>query len=440
MSNKPHLLIVDDERNTRNVLERFLRLKYQVTQAKNGLEAIELFKGNSFDLILTDLKMPGADGMAVVLASKELNPSPPCIVATAYGSIETAVDVVKAGAFDFIVKPVDIDNLKLKLEDALTIKKSKKAILVQQNKSESNIIIGESTEIKQVLKIVEKIASARTTVLITGESGTGKELIAESLHNLSGRSGKFIPVNCAALSDSLLESELFGHEKGAFTGAIERKMGRFERAKGGTIFLDEIAEIDMQTQVKLLRILENRVFERVGGAEIIKSDARVVTATNRNLSDMVKNGEFREDLYFRLNVLNIQVPSLRSRKDDIPLLINYFLNFFAKENDIEEVTITDDAISILKNYSWYGNIRELKNTIEKMVVLSDSWKIGKNDIPFNIQNNISDISKDELDINKNAKELIISALDATNGNITKAADKLGINRRTLHRKLKKYDI
>jgi len=438
---KPKLLIVDDEGNTRNVLERFLRSEYDITQAKNGLEAIDFLKEKKFNLILTDLKMPMATGLEVLLYSKTLDNPPPCIVVTAYGSIETAVEMLKAGAVDFEVKPVDIDSLKVKLNDALNIiefdKKSSK--IGQKPKSKLQNIIGNSKKVKELLKIVEKVAPARTTVLITGESGTGKELIAEALHKLSGRTGKFIPINCAALSVNLLESELFGHEQGSFTGAVEQKIGRFELAQGGTLFLDEIAEINMTTQVKLLRVLENHIFERVGGIDSIKTDARIVTATNKDLNEMVKKGEFREDLYYRLDVLNIHSPPLRERGGDIPLLVNYFLKFFSEENGKETLSISDEALSILVKYIWKGNIRELRNSIEKMVVLSDNNQLQIEDIPSFIQEKKLDKPL-LLNIQGNEKNLIISALDKSKGNITKAASILGINRRTLHRKINKYGL
>ncbi len=446
---KPRLLIIDDERNTRNILERFLKKKYNVTLAEDGVNALKLLNNNKYDLVMTDLRMPQVDGMDILKETLK-HDSLPCIIVTAYGSIEGAVDAVRKGAYDFIAKPVNFDHLEVKLEQALSVKKlkSENSHLKKELNAQigSKRLISQSQVMNQLLATVKQIAPTRSTVLITGESGTGKELIAEALHNLSGRTGIFLPVHCASLSENLLESELFGHEKGAFTGAIEQKKGRFELAKNGSLFLDEIGEISQSIQVKLLRALEVRKFERVGGMKTITTDARVITATNKNLEEMVAEKEFREDLYFRLNVINIHIPPLRDRKEDIPILTKHFIDEFATENHKNIQSISENALEVLSEYAWAGNIRELRNCIERMVVLTQEDELKVNDIPINIRSGklISKINQSStsqsLEIKKTEKDLIIRALKESNENKTKAAEKLGINRRTLHRKLNKYGI
>lgn len=449
---KKSILLIEDDRNTRNGVFKLLSRKYDVTVAEEGLRGINVLQRNNFDLILSDIQMPGATGMDVLAESLKKNPSPPCILITAYGSIETAVDAIKAGAYDFVSKPIDVSRLELIIERALESKelKEENIRLKKQINEKFGVenIIGKSPCMAEIIETLKQIAPARSTILITGESGTGKELIAQAIHTLSGRKGPFIPVHCAALPANLLESELFGHERGAFTGASERRKGRFEMADGGTIFLDEIGEIDQLVQVKLLRILETKTFERVGGSESIQTDARIVTATNKNLEEMVKNGTFREDLFFRLNVLSIELPPLRERKDDIPLLTKNFVAYYAKENNKKIESISDDALSFLQQYDWPGNIRELRNCIERMVVLSRESTLQVSSLPLNIREKLMPgstqvnlpRSADSLDIESNEKKLIIKALDETDGNKTAAAEKLGISRRTLHRKLNEYGI
>ena len=447
---KPHLLIVDDERNTREVLEKFLRIDYKVTLAEDGQIGLNLLKRNDYDVVLTDMQMPGAGGMEILNAVLSKEEPFPCIVFTAYGSVELAVEAMKAGAFDFVTKPVNFDQLEIILKRAVEsqqLKKENKELKRKLKKGfNSSKMIGNSAKIREVLDIVEQVAPTKSTVLITGESGTGKELVAQAIHQYSGRTGRFVAVHCAALSETLLESELFGHEKGAFTGAHESREGRFELADDGTLFLDEIGEIDLSTQVKLLRALETRSFERVGGVETLHTNARVVAATNRDLEAMVKEGTFREDLFFRLDVINIVVPPLRERQEDIPLLVKHFIDEFAEENGKNIESITEDALSILCAYQWKGNIRELRNCIERMVVLSRKPVLDVENIPNNIRGNISAsqgqnlISSTGLDLDNNEKMLIMRALDECNGNRTHAANKLGISRRTLHRKLHTYGI
>ncbi len=448
--NKPSILIIDDERNTREILGKFLRPNYEITLAEDGSRGLNLLKNQDFDLVLTDLRMPGADGMSILDAVLKKHPQPQCILFTAYGSIESAVEAMKKGAFDFVPKPVNFDRLEILIQRALEARRlteENKELKKRLDKSFGiDSIIGSSRVMQTVLETVRQIAPARTTVLISGESGTGKELIAQSIHQLSGRSGKFVPVHCAALASSLLESELFGHEKGAFTGATERRAGRFELADGGTLFLDEIGEIDMQIQVKLLRALEARSFERVGGTETITTDTRVVAATNRNLREMVEKGTFREDLFYRLDVVNIELPPLRDRHEDIPMLVKHFLNIFSKENGKTVESISETALAALTAYDWPGNIRELKNCVERMVVLARNPVLQLENVPINIREKSSPgisskiLSGSSCDLTKNEKTLIIKALEEAGGNRTKAAELLGISRRTLHRKLHEYQI
>ena len=333
---KPSILIVDDERGTREAMAKFLRLEYDVTLAEDGEAGINLINSGSYELILSDIRMePGPSGLDVLDAALKHQPPIPCILFTAYGSIETAVEAVKRGAFDFVTKPVNFDRLELIIRRALEsgrLRQENRELKQRLNeKLNSKGMIGSSPEMKRILETIEQVAPTRATVLITGESGTGKELVAQALHQASGRTGKFVAVHCAALPETLLESELFGHERGAFTGAVEMRRGRFELAENGTIFLDEIGEIPLHIQVKLLRVLENRSFERVGGTETITSNARVIAATNRDLRSMVEKGEFREDLFYRLDVVSIHLPPLRERKGDIPLLIKHYLDLYSPE-------------------------------------------------------------------------------------------------------------
>jgi DNA-binding NtrC family response regulator len=445
-SSKTKLLIVDDERNTRDALRRYFCKNFDITTAEDGVVAMNLLKNNNYDLVLTDLKMPGAGGMSVLDATLGKNPPPSCIVFTAYGSIETAVSAVKAGAFDFVTKPVNLDKLEAVINRALEARKETAEAAPEPEKtletSALNNIVAESKVMQDILKIVRQVAASRSTVLLSGESGTGKEVVAQTLHELSGREGKFIPVHCAALSANLLESELFGHEKGSFTGATESKQGRFELADGGTLFLDEIGEIDPQVQVKLLRVLETRSFERVGGVESITTRARLISATNRDLKEMVKEGKFREDLFYRLDVVNIKLPPLRERLEDIPVLVDKFIEEFAEDNDKTIKGISDAAMEMIRNYPWPGNIRELRNCIERMVVLCPGEMLDVRDLPDNVRSGISELpgGAETLDLNQHEALLITKALEESNGNRTQAAQKLGISRRTLHRRLHEYNL
>ncbi len=446
MSRKYSILIADDERSSRDGLARLLRLNYEVTVAEDGARAINMIRKNNYDIVVTDLKMPGADGMDVLREALLRKPQPVCIIMTAYGSIPSAIEATREGAFDFIQKPLNLDQLELIVQRAV----EKKQLTEENQELKRKLsrsyglddIIGKSSSMHEVFETVRQVAPARTTVMIAGESGTGKEMIAHSIHGLSGRKGAFVAVHCAALPPTLLESELFGHEKGAFTGAVEQKKGRFELADGGTLFLDEIGEIDPSIQVKLLRALETRTFERVGGTVPVVTDTRVITATNKDIRSMVDGGKFREDLYFRLFVVSINLPPLRDRQEDIPLLVKHFLDEFSRENGKDVMSISEDALALLCRYRWPGNIRELRNCVERMVVLSRTKVLDMHNIPVHVRESISpDLAKpvlpaNSLNIGKAEKLLIQKALDECGGNITKAAGKLGISRRTLHRKLK----
>ena len=447
---KKTILLVEDDRNTRNGIAKLLRYKYDITVAEDGIRGINVLKKNNFDLVVTDIQMPGAGGMDILKETLKKEPSPPCILITAYGSIETAVGAIKSGAYDFISKPVNVDRMEQVFERALESKDLKEEnVRLKKRLNEKfglDNIIGKSSKMRDVFDMVKQVSPAKSTILVTGESGTGKELIAQAIHVLSGRKGAFVPVHCAALPANLLESELFGHEKGAFTGASEKRAGRFEIADKGTIFLDEIGEIDQSVQVKLLRILETKTFERVGGMQPITTDSRIVAATNRNLPDMVKEGKFREDLFYRLDVLNVEMPPLRDRKEDIPLLVKSFIDYFAAENNKHVSGISDEVLNVFNSYNWPGNIRELRNCIERMVVLCREEVLQTGNIPINIREKISpelvekNTNYKTLNIESNERTLIIQALDETDGNRTIAAEKLGISRRTLHRKLNEYNL
>ncbi len=445
------ILIVDDERGTREAMGKFLRLDYDVTLAEDGSIGINLIRRNDYDLILTDMCMGnGPGGMDVLAASLEKTPPPPCILFTAYGSIETAVEAVKHGAFDFVTKPVNFDRLEHLIRRALESRSLKTENLELKKRLDDKFgvkgMIGDSPQMLRISDTIHQVAPTRTTVLITGESGTGKELVAQAIHQQSGRTGKFVAVHCAALPETLLESELFGHEKGAFTGATEMRKGRFELAENGTIFLDEIGEIPLHIQVKLLRVLESRTFERLGGTDTMQSDARVVAATNRDLRRMVEQNEFREDLFYRLNVVTLALPPLRERPGDIPALTAHFLELFNRENG-KNMTISEEAMAALCAYPWPGNIRELRNCVERMVVLCREPMISTENVPVEIrEGTMPGITKTVLsgapscDLEKNEKLLISRALNECGGNRTKAAEKLGISRRTLHRKLNLYHM
>lgn len=446
---KKRVLIVDDEKSTREGLARALRRNYEVVLAENGARALEITADHPVDVVLADLRMPGMDGLTLLQRLLARTPQPVCILLTAYGSIETAVEAMKRGAHDFLTKPVNLDELDLLLKRALRAREmeSENRRLREQLDSKYGLenMIGESPPMQEVFETIRQVAPSRATVLIQGESGTGKELVAHALHRLSPRhQGPFVAVHCAALTPTLLESELFGHERGAFTGAVERRPGRFELADGGSIFLDEVGEIDPSVQVKILRVLEERRFERVGGRETLETDTRLIAATNRDLHRLVQEKKFRDDLFYRLHVVVINLPPLRERREDIPLLAGRFLEEFSRENRKPVEGLTPDAMDVLMRYDWPGNIRELKNVIERMVVLSRQNKLTVRDIPSAIREGAGDSSPArsfrELSLEDAEREHILKALEAHGGNRTRAARQLGISRRTLHRKLNQYGI
>jgi len=451
MAEKPTLLIVDDEKPTREGLRAALEERYDVYIAEDATAAMDLLEHENFDVMLTDFRLPGEDGLKLIARAKSLPRPPVCILMTAYGSEEIAVEAMKRGADDYIAKGrLQIDELEMRIARALKQQnlEVENVTLRQQLNSKFGMenIIGQSAVMKEIFEVVQQVAPTRATVLITGESGTGKELIAKALHQLSPRAKQpFVAVHCAALSATLLESELFGHERGAFTGAHERRIGRFELAQGGTLFLDEIGEIDQSIQVKLLRFLGERTFERVGSNKTLSADVRLVTATNKHLEEMVKAGKFREDLFFRLRVVEIELPPLRERTGDIPLLAYAFLKEFAQENGKPVSDFTVDALEAMMNFSWPGNVRELRTAIEHAVVLSRGDRISLRDLPSSVRgsgtvNEGRLLQGKDLTVKDAEKQLIIRALKETAGNRTRAAQKIGMSRRTFHRKLHDYHL
>jgi two-component system, NtrC family, response regulator AtoC len=451
---KPMLLIVDDEKPTREGLRAALEDHYDVYIADDAATAMTLLEQENFDVLLTDFRLPQEDGMKLIARAKSLSKPPICILMTAYGSEELAVEAMKHGADDYIAKGrLQIDELEMRIARALRQQnlETENVSLRQQLHSKFGLenIIGESPAMKEIFDVVRQVAPTRASVLILGESGTGKELIAKAIHQLSPRAKHpLVTVHCAALAPTLLESELFGHEKGAFTGAHERRVGRFEQAQGGTLFLDEIGEIDQTLQVKLLRFLGERTFERVGSNKTISADVRLLAATNKSLEELVKEGKFREDLFFRLRVVEIVLPPLRERAMDIPLLAQSFLREIAMENDKHVTSITPDALEALMNHSWPGNVRELRTAIEHSVVLARGDKIIFRDLPANVRGgttgmilpNASLSSQNNLSVKEAEKQLIVRALKESDGNRTLAAQKTGMSRRTLHRKLHEYHL
>jgi DNA-binding NtrC family response regulator len=452
MAEKPMLLIVDDEKPTREGLRAALEERYDVYLAEDAKSAIELLEREHFSVLLTDFRLPNEDGMKLIARAKSLSRPPICILMTAYGSEELAVEAMKHGADDYIAKGrLQIDELEMRIARALRQQnlEAENANLRQQLESKFGMenIVGESPAMKEVFERVQQVAPTPVTVLLQGESGTGKELVARAIHQLSPRNRRpLVTVHCAALSPTLLESELFGHEKGAFTGATERRVGRFEQAQGGTLFLDEIGEIDASTQIKLLRFLGERTFERVGSNKTLTADVRVIAATNKNLDDLVKAGTFREDLFYRLAVMEIRLPALRERKGDIPLLAQNFLREFSREMGKDVKDFTADALETLINYPWPGNVRELRSALESAVVLCRGDRITVRDLPAKLRAGGAEpspqkiLAQDDLTVEEAEKQLIIRALKETDGNRTAAAAKLGMSRRTMHRKLHTYHL
>ncbi|MCP5560918.1 MAG: sigma-54-dependent Fis family transcriptional regulator [Verrucomicrobiaceae bacterium] len=465
-----NILIVEDEKHTREGLRQLLEDDFEVYVAANEAEAMEHLQHDAIDVMLTDLRLGGDDGMKLLEAAQALPHPPVCIMMTAYGSVETAVEAMRRGAYHFVTKPLNLDEVELLVKRALRSRslEAENQTLRQQVDRKFSVqgILGQSEMMKPILGTIQQVAPTRATVLIEGESGTGKELVAHAIHHLSGRpKNKLVTVHCAALSPQILESELFGHEKGSFTGAQERRIGRFELADGGTLFLDEIGEIDASTQVKLLRAIGEQTFERVGSNKPIKVDVRVIAATNRDLARMVEEGKFREDLYWRLHVVTILMPPLRTRKEDIPVLADHFAKEMAAANGKAAKPLGDDVLPALMTYDWPGNVRELRTVVEHGVVMSNSSRILLKHLPIYLAQTAAGIRSNvprthplpakgpantappvalpeaaDLDLNHLEIEAIREALHRTGDNRTEAAKVLGISRRTLQRKLKELGL
>lgn len=457
----PSVLIVDDEKHTREGLQQALADNYDVSVAANADEAFNLMDAQPFDVVLTDLRMPGKSGLKVIDKALALAYRPAVLMMTAYGNIESAVEAMKRGAVDFLTKPVNIERLEVLIQRALKTKTLEVEVKQLHERLDEKFsfegIIGNSPKLHEVIERVRLVAPSRATILIEGESGTGKELVAQAIHQASPRSrAPFIAVHCAALSENLLESELFGHERGSFTGATERRIGRFESADGGTLFLDEIGEISASTQVKLLRFLETKAIERVGGSKPIDLDVRLVAATNRTLEQLVREGKFREDLFFRLNVIRIGMPPLRERAEDVPLLLAHYIKVFSEENSVPPLQIEPGAMTTLQAYPWPGNIRELRNFCENVVVLRRGRSLSEYDLDpkyrgISVAGSASvpapavgaaiagaAAPSSAFSVEENEKRLLREALINARGNRTKAAELMGISRRTLHRKIAQW--
>jgi len=464
------ILIVDDDKSIRYSLKRMLEENFSVLTAQNGDEALARVKESTPDLIIMDIKMPGRSGIEVLKEIKLVDPKSLVILMTAYGTTETAIEAMKYGAFDYILKPFPIPQMKELVQKAITLRKLMKegvsyASEPDQQKEEEQII-GSSPKMQEIYKVIGQVAPSDVTVLLRGESGTGKELMARAIYQHSLRSNQlFLPINCAAIPDTLLESELFGHEKGAFTGAISRRIGKLEQCQGGTIFLDEIGDMSLSTQAKLLRILQEKSFERLGGRETIRVDIRFIVATNKDLEEAISKGEFREDLYYRLNVVSIKIPPLRERKEDIPSLVSYFLRKFNRELKKRVVGITPGAMEKISFYGWPGNVRQLENVLKRAMLLCQGELILDDQLLLEVEErresgevrdrrtfeNLVDSLFEELIGNPLAQEgldmvsaieirLIIRALQKTNGNQVQAASLLGINRSTLRGRMDRYHI
>ena len=453
----PTLLIVDDEKSTRDGLRTALEEKFDVYAAPDAAGAWQLLEKEPVDVLLTDLRMAGEDGLALIRKAKALPKPPVCILMTAYGSEDLAVEAMKQGADDYISKGrLQIDELELRIQRALRRSKLETENEQLHQRLEQRFgmtsFIGETPVIREVFEQIQQIGPSTATVLITGESGTGKELVAKAIHQLSRRArGPLVTVNCAALPATLLEAELFGHEKGAFTGANERRIGRVEQAQGGTLFLDEIGEIDATTQVKLLRLIGERTYERLGSGKTQSADVRFLSATNKDLKALVRAGTFREDLYFRIAVVPIHLPPLRERVADIPLLAHTFLKEYARENDKPVGTFSTEAMELMLRYRWPGNVRELRASIEHAVVLCRGDQVLPRDLPASVREPLLEaatrttvptngVVPGKLSLREAEKQLIIHALQECEGNRTEAAKKLGVSRRTLHRKLHEFEL
>jgi two-component system response regulator HydG len=453
MKNKNTILVADDDPAHRTMLRTLLTgWGYTIFEADDGSTAIEKVHEQAFDLILMDIRMIKVSGLQALTEIKGFNPAIPIIIMTAYSSVETAVEALKNGAYDYLTKPLDFDELRFAMERAMdhTQLKEENRLLRETLGShfDRRNIIGRSPAMVKLLETVAQVAPSETTILITGESGTGKEMIAGAIHfNSPRKDGPFVKINCAAITETLLESELFGHEKGAFTGAYKKKEGRFRQAHGGSLFLDEISEMSLAMQVKLLRVLQEREITRVGGEEVIKVDVRIIAATNQDLLQEIEAGQFREDLYYRLNVVTLNMPPLRERKEDIPLLAQHFLEVFSEKNHKQIKGFTPQAMDRLLKYDWPGNVREIMNGVERGVVLSRSEYLDEEDLPMILKDAsvsgeilaknaiLTDMPLDEVE-----KATVLKTLELAGGNKSEAARRLGITRRTLHKKLKMYGV
>ena len=444
MSKEVRILIVDDELIVREALSNYLREDgYETVAVGSGKEALEKVEAEDWNMLFVDYKMPGMDGLEVLLEAKKIKEDLPVIIITAYATIDSAVQAMKDGAYDYIVKPFDPEAIALVVEKVVEHQRLVRENILLRERLEQEYkfeeIIGRSQPMQEVFEMVKNVAESDTSILITGESGTGKELIARAIHaNSSRRYTPFITASCGAMPEGLLESELFGHEKGAFTGALYTKKGRFELADGGTLFLDEIGEISPKTQVDLLRVLDEKSFRRVGGMEQITVDVRIVSATNRDLKKAISEGAFREDLFYRLNVVSIQLPPLRERKEDIPLLSDHFLDKFRAETNKRIERISAKALELMMEYNWPGNVRELENAIERAVVVGKRNEIIPEDLPFFRQDMPEKTGARSL--REREKLYILQALEENEWNISKTADDLEIDRVTLYNKIKKYNL
>jgi DNA-binding NtrC family response regulator len=458
------ILVIDDEESIRDLLKDFLEAKgFQIVSASDGESGLKLLTEDAFALFLLDLMMPGMSGLDVLRQCAAKKIDVPSIVITAHATVQTAVEAVKLGAFEYITKPFNLEELYIVIKKALdvsTLQQENSSLKKELEKKSSfnkralDQIIGKSAPIQSVIQFIEKIADTDSTVLITGESGSGKELVAKNIHSHSSRAKKpFVPLNCAAIPKEILESELFGHEKGAFTGAISTRIGRFELANHGTLFLDEIGELAPALQVKLLRVLQEREFERVGGIKTLSVDVRIIAATNRNLEKAVEEGTFREDLYYRLNVIPLRLPPLRKMREDIPLMVKYFITHMSRRKGKAAPTISDEAMKCLSSYTWPGNVRELENLVERMLILKEGEVVSPADLPERlvdkqqvqrVANAVQVLSRDGIDLNMMLDEIennmIVQALELSKGIKSKAASLLGLNRTTLIEKMKKKAI
>lgn len=446
MDRKEKILIVDDEKIVRESLYHWFEEEdYIVDTAEDGETALKKYEKGIFDLLLVDMKMPGMSGLDLLSKIKAIDNDALIILITAFASVPTAITALKNGAYDYVTKPVDPDELAHIVKKAL----EQRALKIENIQLKENIdeiikpdnLIGESFQMKKIYELVHTVAHTDTTVMIRGESGTGKELVAKAIHiNSSRKYFPIVPVNCGALAESILESELFGHEKGSFTGAQFRRKGKFEMADRGTIFLDEIGSISLKMQIELLRVIETKQFSRVGGNELIISDFRVITATNEPLEELVKAGKFREDLYYRLNVFSIIIPPLRERSEDIPLLVNFFIKKFSTVMNKKIKSVSKDAMDFLMNYGWPGNVRELENAIERAMVVGKNESITVDDLPFHVSRNNFELDSDDKSLSSMERKYILKTLNENSWNISKTAQTLKIDRVTLYNKINKFNL